>query len=269
MLRWLIRLDPVSLILVSSTSDSIFLLGGVVNVILFCTIRRVIPIKEVATGLLNGKIFQPQEPSSTDSTWCIGSMESGEKHISAALSLPADNDYFALRQPKFEIVSPPPAAHSPDRAVTETPAQTSETAPTHKTGLVVHVDPPKPTVPKTRLIPRKPLPAEPSIHSEDGDGSDRFTSFSRQSSFRRLPPIPQGPQPVALPPFVEKRGTPPPPYRPGSSHDRQSSVSGPVRSHSHSRSYDSVVSDASSMSGSTLFGSSDDGLKNEGLPGEG
>lgn len=94
------------------TSDSIFLLSGVVEVVLFCTIRRVIPVKEVAKEFFTGQIFRTQEESPGDTAWCIGSLETGEKCISDdKLSLPVNDDYSALRQPKFEIVT----ARAPQR----------------------------------------------------------------------------------------------------------------------------------------------------------
>jgi len=61
--------SAVSLTLVSSTSDSIFLLNGAVNVLLFCTIRRVIPVREVATALFAGKINHLRKPPGASVPW--------------------------------------------------------------------------------------------------------------------------------------------------------------------------------------------------------
>ena len=213
--------------------------------VLFCTIRRVIPIREVTTALFTGKVFQPQEKSPTDSTWCIGTLETGEECDSTDISLPPDNDYFALRQPKFEIVVPPLTV-LPDQAVTLTTTQTTQVAPTHRAEIVVHVNLPRTPIPRTKSIPRKPLPREPSICDEDNEGYDRSSSFSCQKPIRRLPPIPHRSRPVA---------STPPPYRSAATHSRQYSVSRFVPSHSHSRSLDSVVSDTPLMSGLTMFGS--------------
>ena len=210
----------------SSTSDSIFLLGGIVNVVLFCTIRRVIPVKEVLVGILTGKAFRKRLDEPPDTTWCIGTMEAGEKNITDDVAIVASDDYFALRQPKFEIVNPP------DQAVAATTPQTAQKVPTPRTNFVP-ADLPS-------VIPRstKPLPTAPSIYSED-EGSDHGSSFSRQSSFRRLPPVPQGPRSAPLLPVSERRESPPPPYRPDSSQHRYS-ISG---THSHTGSFDSVISD--------------------------
>jgi len=239
------------------TSDSIFLLGGVVNVVLFCTIRRVIPIREVATALFTGKVFRAQEKSSTETTWCIGSLETGEKRAPTNRSLPTTNDYFVLRQPKFDIVTPPPAV-LPDQTPTPVTVKIPQLTPTIRTEDVAHADSPQPPIHRTRPIPRKPLPREPSIYSDDGEGS----SFSRNGSVRRLPPIPRGPRP--LPSVVEKPETPPPLHHRAMTCSRQNSV---ASSHSHSASLNSVASDTSSMSGSTLFGSTDgDSLKGGDFP---
>ena len=205
------RWNPALLTSVSSISDSIFLLGGVVNVILFCTIRRVIPIGEVAMGLFTGKVFRSQEVSSGETTWCIGSMETGEKErISANLSLVTSDDCFILRQPKFEIVTPPPIA-LPDKTMIPTAARTAQTIRTCGLDAAARVGPQELPIPRTRSTQRRPLPREPSIRGEDGEGSDRSSS-SHRSSIRRLPPIPQSPQPAALLSIVEGRGTPHPPY---------------------------------------------------------
>jgi hypothetical protein len=241
----------VSLTFVTSTSDSTFLLNGVVNVVLFCTIRRVIPVKEVAAALFTGKIFRAQEKSSGETTWCIGSMEAGEKRTSADLSLPTSNDHFVLRQPKFEIITPPPAVHC---------AHTIQPVPVIRTEAVFHADAPQSPVSGATSISR-PLPREPSICSDDGEGCDRSSSFSRQSSIRRLPPVPHGPQSTVLPSVIEKRETPPPPYLPAKAHSRQHVGSSSAPSHSRSPSRDSVASD---MSGSTLFGSTDRGGPKDG-----
>lgn len=250
----------VSLTIVSSTSDCIFLLNGAVNVVLFCTIRRVIPVREVTAALFTGKIFRTQEKSSGGTTWCIGSMETGEKRISADLSLPTSDDHFILRQPKFEIVTPPPAVLSA-HTVPSVTAQTAQPAPTIRAEVIVHADSPKRPIPRTRSTSR-PLPREPSICSDNSEGYDRSSTFSR--SIRRLPPIPRGPRSVALPSVIEKRETSPPPYLPATAHGRQYSVSNSAPFHSHSPSLHSVASD---MSGSTLFGSTDrDGSKDDDFP---
>lgn len=174
-------------------------------------------------------------------------MEAGEKRISADLPLPANIDYFVLRQPEFEIDTPPPPAVLPAHTVPSVTVQTTQLAPTFRAEVVVHADPPQRPIPRTRSISR-PLPREPSICSDDVEGSDRSSSFSRQSSIRRLPSIPRGPRSAALPSVIEKRETPPPPYLPAVAHSRRYSVSGPTPSHSHSSSIDSVASD---ISGST------------------
>ena len=229
---------------------------------LFCTIRRVIPVREVAAALFTGKIFRAQEKSSAETTWCIGSMETGEKRIPADLSLPTSDDYFVLRQPKFEIVTPPPAV-LPAYTVPSVTAQITQLTPTFRTEVVVHADSPQPPIPRTRSNSR-PLPREPSICSDGGEGYDRSSSFSRQSLVRRLPPIPRGPQSTTLPSVIEKKETPPPPYLPAIAHGRQYSVSSSAPSHNHSSSLDSVTSD---ISGSTLFGSTDrDGPKDDDFP---
>lgn len=248
----------ISLTLVSSTSDSIFLLNGAVNVVLFCTIRRVIPVREVAAALFTGKIFRTQEKPSAETIWCIDSMETGEECISADLSLPTSDDHFVLRQPKFEIVTSPSGvlhAHP-------VPSLTTQLAPMKRTEDVVHADSSQRPDPKTGLISR-PLTREPSICSDGGEGHDRSSSFS-QSSVRRLPPLPSSPRSAALPSAIKKQETPPPPYLPTTAYSRQCSVSSSPLPHTHSSSLDSVVSD---ISGSTLFGSTDrDGPKNYDFP---
>jgi len=191
-------------------------------------------------------------------------MEVGEKRISADLPLPVNEDYFVLCQPKFEIVKPPPPAvlfaHTvPSVTVKATPTQL---APTIGAGAVTHAVPPQRPIPRTRSISR-PLPREPSICSDDVEGSDR-SSFSRQNSIRRLPSLPRSPRSAALPSVIEKRETPPPPYLPAAAHSRQRSLSSPTPSHSHSSSLDSVASD---ISGSTLFGSTErDGPTDDDFP---
>jgi len=237
---------------VSSTSDSIFLLGGVFNVVLFCTIRRVTPIREVATALFTGRVFQKQEKSLTD-------MGTGEKRISADLS----NDYFALRQPKVEIVAPPPAVLH-DNTLTSTTTQAAQLTPAIGTEGVVHANSPQP--PRTRSIPRKPLPREPSIYGEGGEGYDR-SPLPRQSLIRRLPSIPRGSRPGPLPSVAEKWESPPPPHRSSTPHSEQYSFLSSVPSHGHSGSLDSVASDLSLLSGSVSFGPTDgDNLKGDGSP---
>lgn len=134
---------------------------------LFCTIRRVIPIRDVATALLAGRVFQKQEKPSTDTTRCAGPMETGEKRTSAGLP----GDYFALRQPKFEIITPP--AVLPDRILTSMTTQTAQLAPTIRMAGVARANSPR--TPRTR---GGPLPRESSIYSEDGEGSDRSPSLS-------------------------------------------------------------------------------------------
>ena len=210
---------------------------------LFCTIRRVIPVRRVLVGLFTGKAFQKREAEPTDSTWCIGTLESGEKDVSTDVALLANDDYFALRQPEFEIVNPL-SATPPDQAVATTAIQTAQTVAIPRSEDVVRTEFPKPTFPKSRLSPRKPLPIEPSMLSED-EGPDLRTSFARQSSCRRLPPIPLT---APLPIFLNRRESPPPPHRPGSSHQRYS-VSGSAQTHSRTGSYDSVTSDTPLMSG--------------------
>jgi len=230
----------VSLTPTLSTSDSIFLLGGFVNVVLFCTIRRVIPVKEVLAGIFTGKVFRKRVDEPQDTTWCIGTMEAGEKDITSDIAVVANDDYFALRQPKFEIVAPP------DQPVAVTTTQTAQKVLTLRTEGVVPTDPPAVAFRVSRLT--KPLPTAPSVQSEDSEGSRHDTSFSRQSSFRKLPPVPQGPRSAPLLPVSERRESPPPPYRPGSSQHR-CSISETVRTHSHIGSYDSVVSDTPLLGG--------------------
>jgi len=242
--------------------DSIFLLGGVVNVVLFCTIRKVIPIREVTTALFTGKVFQTQEKSPTDSTWFIGSMETGEKRFTIDLSPPASNDIFVLRQPKFDIITPPPAV-LPDEGAIPTTAQTAHLNATTGRWVMVRANSPEISIAGTRTIPRGSLPRESSIYSKDGGGYDRSSSFSHQSSIRRLPPIPRGPQSTALPPVIETQRTLPPSSLPVTSHSREYSVSRSAPSHTHSRSFDSVAS-VSWMSDSTLLGpAGGDGLKGD------
>lgn len=190
-------------------------------------------------------------------------METGEKRISADLSLPTSDDHFILRQPKFEIVTPPPPAVLSVHTVPLVTALTTQLSPSMKAEVIVHADSPQRPIPRTRSTSR-PLPREPSICSDDSEGYDRSPTSSRQSSIRRLPPIPRGRRSVALPSVIEKREISPPPYFPATAHDRQYSVSNSAPSHSHSLSLDSVASD---MSGSTLFGSTDrDGSKDDDFP---
>ena len=221
-------------------------------------------------ALFTGKIFQPQEVSSTDTTtWCIGTMEIGEKdRISADLSLPTNNDYFALRQPKFEIVTPPPVVLS-DQIAGSTTVRTGQVVPTDGTNVVVHADFSITPIPRTRSVQRKPLPTEPLIYSGGREEYNRFSSSSHQSSIRRLPPIPRGPRPVTLLSFMEEQETPPPSYRSTRTHGRRRSVSNSVPSHNYSGSLDSVVSDVSLVSGSTLSGSArGDSLSDDSFPGQ-
>lgn len=200
-----------------------------------------------------GKAFRSQGASSTDTTWCIGCAENGEKErISADLSLATNDDCFILRQPKFEIVTPP-AAVLRDRPVTSTTVQTAQVIPTHGMDAAVRVDLPRTPIQRTRPAQRKPLPREPSALSEDGEGYVRSSSSSYRSSIRRLPPIPQSPRPAALPSVVEEREILPPSYRSVTTHSRRYSVLRSIPSHSHSGSLDSVASDVSLMSGSTQF----------------
>lgn len=227
--------------------DSIFLLAGVVDVVLFCTIRRVIPVKQVTKALFTGRIFQKQENAVGDETWFIGTLETGEKGVSRNLSVPTTDDYFVLRQPKFEIVTPPPAVLREKKAL----SVALRPSLTVNTSVFVHADP-QPPLPKLKTIPRKPLP---SIYSEDDKTLGRTPStVSRQGSIRRLPPIPQGLKTATLPSVSEKWESAPPPYCPTPTVSRRPSVSSPASSHSHSESLDSVGSDTSFMSGSTLFG---------------
>lgn len=258
--------NVVWLTLVSPTSDAIFLLGGVVDVVLFCVIRRVIPVKEVAKALFTGQIFRTQENSPTDSTWFIGTMEIMEDGISDDLSLPIDDDHFVFRQPKSEILTLPPPAVLPIKFVTPTASKQMARPPiTISTEAVFYLDPRSPP-PKVKLIPRKPSPRE-SVYSGDGKGRDRSSSISRQGSTRKLPPIPQGPRAAALPSVVQRQETPPPPYRPTTAHNNKSSVSRSVPSHSHSNSLDSIASDSSLISGSTLLGSTGKGsIKDDDSP---
>lgn len=244
--------------------DSIFLLSGVVDVVLFCTIRRVIPVKEVAKALFTGQVFRARESSPTDLTWFIGSLEAGEKCPSDDPSLQADDDIFILRQPKFEIVAPPQAVHSGKTVMSMAQRQTMRLPLAINTEVVSHTDP-QPPRPKTRTVSRKLLPREHSIHSDDGKDQDRPSPIPRQGSIRKLPPIPQGYRATTLPPVSENQGNPPPHYRPTMTNNDQSSVTRPVPSRSRSESIGSTVSDTSLISGSTLLGSADnDGLKDDG-----
>ena len=206
---------------------------------LFCSIRRVIPVREVLLGILTGKAFRKRVDEPQDTTWCIGTMEAAEKDIMPDVALAPNDDYFALRQPKFEIVAPP------DQPVAAVTAQTAQKVPTPRTEDVVPTDPLRIAVPTSRSA--KPLPTAPSVYGES-EGSDHSSSFSRQSSFRKLPPVPQGPRSAPLLPVSERRESPPPPYRPGSSQHRYS-ISRTARSHSHTGSYDSVVSDTPLLRG--------------------
>lgn len=253
----------VSLTPISPTSDSIFLLSGVVDVVLFCTIRRVIPVKEVAKALFTGRIFHTKEDSSGDTTWCVGSLETGEKCTSDA---PVDDDYFVLRQPKFEIVAPPPAVLPKKIVMPTTPRQIAQLSLTVSKEVAFHPGPQPPSLRTARSIPRKPLPREYSAHSEDVESHGHgHSSVSRQGSARRLPPIPGGPRTPTFPTVVEKWETSPPPCRPTTTVGRQSSASRSLPSQSRSGSLDSAVSDSSLISGSTVFGSTDNGsLKDHG-----
>ena len=169
---------------------------------------------------------------------------------------PANDDYFILRQPKFEIITPPQAV-LPDHAIPPVTVQTTRLTPTIRTEVVVHADSPQYPIPRTRLNLR-PLPREPSTYS-DGEGYGRSSSFSRPSSMRRLPPVPRGPRPTVLPSVVEERGNLPPPYPPVTAHYSRYSVSSSVPSHSYSTSIDSTASGPSLMSGSALLGSTSKG----------
>ena len=93
-------------------------------------------------ALFTDNIFRSREVSPTDTTTrCTGSMEAGEKERAPAdLSPPTDDDYFVLRQPKFEIVTPPPWAALPDQVVTSTTAQTARAVPTHSAEAAVRAD---------------------------------------------------------------------------------------------------------------------------------
>jgi len=209
---------------------------------LFCMIRRVVPVREVATALFTGRIFRMKDEVPEDVTWFIGSMEVGEKRLSVGHSLPADNDYFALRQPKFEIVNPPPTTVRIETEIVH-----------------VHSDPSQGPILRDGTIARDPLPSEPPIYGKDGGGRDRSFSLSPIDSTRRFPPIPRPPQPAVLPTVNERWETPPPPYRPDASTNiKEYSVSRAVPSHSHAESFDSVASEGSWMSGSTLLGGKGD-----------
>lgn len=215
--------NPISLTLVSSTSDSVFLMSGMVNVLLFCTIQRVIPIKEVTIGLVTGRIFQRQEKSLTEASWFAGSIEDGEKPESITIVPAATEDSFLLRQPKFEIIIPPQAV------------------------LPNHESPPR----TTSLL--RPSLGEPAIY---GDGDERCepSSFSRDRFIRKLPPIPRVPRPGALPPIAESEESPLAPYCPAATRGGQHSVSKSARAHNHSLSIDSTTSDTTKISGPILFG---------------
>jgi len=175
---------------------------------------------------------------------------------------PASNDIFVLRQPKFDIIIPPPAV-LPDEGAIPTTAQTAHLNATTGRWVMVRANSPEISIAGTRTIPRGSLPRESSIYSKDGGGYDRSSSFSHQSSIRRLPPIPRGPQSTALPPVIETQRTLPPSSLPVTSHSREYSVSRSAPSHTHSRSFDSVAS-VSWMSDSTLLGpAGGDGLKGD------
>jgi len=203
--------------------DSVFLMSGMVNVLLFCTIRRVIPIKEVTIGLVTGRIFRQKEKPQTEATWFAGSIEDGEKPESVSIVPAATEDAFLLRQPKFEIIIPPQAV------------------------LPNHESPPRTT------SFSRPSPEEPSIY---GDGDERHdpSSFSRDRFIRKLPPVPRVPRPGALPSIAEGGESPLAPYCPATTRGGQYSVSRSAPAHSHSLSLDSTASDTTAISGPILFG---------------
>lgn len=249
--------------------DSIFLLAGVVDVVLFCTIRRVIPVKEVAKALFTGQVFRARESSPTDSTWFIGSLEAGEKCPPDDPAFQADDDVFILRQPKFEIVAPPQAIYSRGAVISMAQRQTARLSLTINTRPVAHTDPQAPP-PKIRMVSRKPLQREPPTYGEDGKVQDYPSPISRQSSIRKLPPIPQDSGATTLSSVSENRGDLPLPYHPTMTHDNQLQITRSVSSRSRPESPDSTVSDTSLISGSTLLGSTDnDGLKNDEPPEQG
>jgi hypothetical protein len=220
--------------LVFSVHIWIFLLSGVVDVVPFCTIRRVLPVKEVARTLFTGRI-RAQVKSPGDTTWYIGSLEAGEKSVSDSdLSLPVNDDYFVLRLSKFEIVTPPPVV-LPNKIVVipSAPWNVARLSFRVSTEVVVRSGPWSPPPRRTRSIPWGPLPHEYPIHDEDAEGHGH-SPIPHQGPARRLPPIPQGPQTPILSSVVEKRETPPPPCRPITTLGRQSPASRSVSSHNHS-----------------------------------
>jgi len=204
--------------------------------LLFCTIRRVIPVKEVMVGILTGKVFRKRVDDPSDSTWCIGTMETGEKGTIPDDPTLIEDDYFSHRQPRFEIVTPP-----------QTTCRGAQTVPMPKTEADSPIDSPD-TIPKTRTTPGKPLPSGPSVYDDDGEWSGRGASFSYQNSLKDLPPVLQGPKSAPLPPVTEDRVLPPPQYRQDTSHHRHS-VSGSSRTSSHTGSLGSVVSGAPLLGG--------------------
>ena len=231
-------------------SDSIFLLAGIVDVVLFCTIRRVIPIREVVKALFTGQVFRTREESPTETTWNVGSLESGKKCTSDGALLPANDGLFVFRQTKFDIINPSPAL-LPDRVARPMISHQTVRLSFPISTEVVHTNPPSP-LPKARSIPRKPVPNESLIYSEEGESHDRTPSSSRQDSIRKPPPVLQGPRTVVLSPGLENRGTPLP-HHPTTSQSRRYSVSGSTPSHGHSDSPDPAATRLS-IPGSTLLG---------------
>jgi hypothetical protein len=196
----------ISLIFISPASDSIFLLSGVVDVVLFCTIPRVIPVKEFAKALFTGQIFRTHQKSPGDTTWCIGTLESGERCISDhELSIPANDDHFVLRQPKFEIVTPPPVLLPNEVVLPTALRQTARLSLAVSGEIVVHPVLRSPPPRTTGSIPRKPLPREYHIHSEDAE-SNGHSPAPCQGSTRRTPSISQGPRTPTLPLLLKNGG---------------------------------------------------------------
>ena len=219
--------------LISSISDSIFLMSGVVNVALFCTIRRVLPIKEVAIGLLTGRIIRQKAKPQAEATWFIGSVEDGEKLKPVEIVPAATTDAFLLRQPKFEIIVPPQAV-LPNHVVPQVAERTTRQVPvtktevTIKTEVIAHADSPPKITP-----PPRPLPRKPPVHDDDGGGRDP-SSFSHGSLIRKLPPVPRS---GTLPSIVENQES-----VPASAPDNQYSISRSAPSHGHSLFLSSITS---------------------------
>lgn len=221
-------------------SDSIFLLAGVVDVVLFCTIRRVVPVKEVAKALFTGRVFRQHADS--DTSWCVGSLEIKEDDVPDDLeSFQTNDSHLASHQLKFVVVAPPITLPS---SVVVPATESWQTARRSLIVDTVHIDPRSPLL-RAKSIPRKPLPRELSIYDEYGASRDCHSPIPE----KEYPPIPQGYQTGTLTSVAETREHLPPAY---CQTMIQTLRSGPISSRNHSGSPDPVLSSPSISSESAL-----------------